>query len=161
MKFSWFIIWLIHLINNINRDGLKDEFYSRKSLSREEYFIFFFYSVKNELAGLWWIWRRHNFNVFGDPNVGDDCLLRRTQCLAEECNLVWRGQQTLQTPMLTTVTWMRPDADFVKLDVDDSLLGSPCRIGLGGLIRTASDLFLVGFKGFAGIDYNLLPNYWL
>ncbi|KAE9610055.1 putative ribonuclease H-like domain-containing protein [Lupinus albus] len=53
------------------------------------------------------------------------------------------------------VQWLRPNTEFVALNVDGNSLGNPGKAGYGGLLRDNMGSWISGFMGSVGISNNL------
>jgi len=77
---------------------------------------------------------RRNILAFGEEYLGDNWLLRQIHFLKDVCCDAWNNPNMVSRHP-TTVSWLRHEEGFIKLDVDDSSLKNQGRIGFGGLLR--------------------------
>lgn len=101
----------------------------------------------------WFIWRSRNEEVFSDV-VWDAWKMNSQIQLMLTITVKAYGNQTQhkEPPM---VAWLPPHENYVKLNVDGSSLGNPGSSGYGGLIRSTTGEWIMGFSGFCGITTNL------
>jgi hypothetical protein len=77
---------------------------------------------------------RRNILAFREEYFGDNWLLRQIHFLKDVCYDA-RNNPNVVSRHPTTVSWLRHEKGFIKLDMDDSSLKNPERIGFGGLLR--------------------------
>lgn len=64
----------------------------------------------------------------------------------------------IANPVPRFVHWAKPPEGFVKLNFDGSALGNPGRAGFGGVVRSDSGEWIMGFSGFTGTGTNLFAE---
>jgi hypothetical protein len=54
------------------------------------------------------------------------------------------------------ISWLQPNEDFIKLNVNESFFGNPECINFGSLVRNNNGSWLVGLFGYVGVESNFL-----
>jgi hypothetical protein len=114
----------------------------------------FFYLKDILIVLLYFQKRRKNILTFRDEYLGDNWLLCQIHFLKDICCDAWNNLKVYRHP--TTVSWLRPEEGFIKLDVDDNSLRNPGRIRFEGLLRNSEGRWLMSFTGYEGFGSNLL-----
>jgi len=120
-------------------------------------FNFNFFCLKDILIVLLYFQkRRRNILAFGDGYLGDNLLLCQIHFLKDVCCDAWNNPKVCKHP--TTVSYLRLEEGFIKLDVNGSSFRNPGRIGFGGLLKNSEGRLLMSFIGYRGFSSNLLPE---
>nr|KYP57109.1 Putative ribonuclease H protein At1g65750 family [Cajanus cajan] len=108
---------------------------------------------------LWVIWRSRNNMIFKGKldKVADLKVWVSTWCSAiirayggePATGSIWQQRST------RLVRWTAKEGDWVTINVDGSALTNPGAVGVGGLVRDNTGLFMVGFYGSIGISNNI------
>jgi hypothetical protein len=77
---------------------------------------------------------RRNILAFREEYFGDNWLLRQIHFLKDVCYDA-RNNPNVVSRHPITVSWLRYEEGFIKLNMDDSSLKNPGRIGFGGLLK--------------------------
>ncbi|OMO70991.1 hypothetical protein CCACVL1_18527 [Corchorus capsularis] len=111
------------------------------------------------LYGVWFIWYWWNCTLHdGDfvwPVNCDQHILSR----AKEASDVLRCF-SLKLKHELLISWQRPAASFVKVNVDGSAKGNPGLSAAGGLIRDMQANWICGFTYRVGISSSLVAELW-
>ena len=59
---------------------------------------------------------------------------------------------------LISISWLKPEEEYIKLEVDDNSLTNLGRIEFGALLKNSKGRWLMGFTGYEGFGSNLLPE---
>jgi len=106
------------------------------------------------LAGFWWTWRHRNQMCLSHETWS---LTRINLHIQNTTDLIKATFHTASVPYLNRMVCLNNNNfNCVVLNVDGSCLGTPIRVGYGGIIRNFAGFFIPGFSGFLTTTTDIL-----
>jgi ribonuclease HI len=106
------------------------------------------------LADLWWTWRHRSLICLSQETWSLPRLNYHIQNTVDVIEATFHSAPVLHTDRM--VRWNDNYCNCVALNVDDSCLGSPIRVGYGSIIWNSAGFFLTGFSGFIATTSDIL-----
>jgi len=98
------------------------------------------------LAGLRWTWRHRNLMCLSQETWSLPRLNFHIQNTVDVIKATFHSALVHHTDRM--VRWNNNNCNCIVLNVDGSCLGSPIRVGYGGIIRNSAGFFLTCFSDF-------------
>ena len=108
---------------------------------------------------LWTLWLHQNNTGLERMRHHKDMKLETLAKVSEFLYLGMIGKQTRDKTKIQ-VQWLLPPSNWFKLNSDGSLLGNPCLVGGGGLIRNERGEWIKGYARAIGITLSVATELW-